>query len=257
MNTLARNHPVHPRLDRRGFTLIELLTVIAIIGILAAIIIPVVGKVRASAKTAQCSATVREWARAVILFANDNKGLYTVYGIRPNGSAAGVGWQDAGQNPYSRYFASLGNVQEVSRAFRGCALENIPAGGTPVPNYVLSQGSINGNINTEPPDRAIPLGKARTPSQLILVMDGINATASTSEPLSITADLTTINKFVAPMFNPALAPAALAESARRHGGRTVNAAFADGSVKRVTGTPADQGDKNSIFEMRGVWFQIY
>jgi prepilin-type N-terminal cleavage/methylation domain-containing protein len=57
-----------------GFTLIELLTVIAIIGILAAIIIPTVGKVRQSARTAQASSNLRQLAVATFAFASDNKG---------------------------------------------------------------------------------------------------------------------------------------------------------------------------------------
>jgi prepilin-type processing-associated H-X9-DG protein/prepilin-type N-terminal cleavage/methylation domain-containing protein len=67
-------HPKHAR--RIGFTLIELLTVIAVIGVLAGLLIPVVGKVRATARNAQCVSNLRQIGTALNLYAQDNKGNY-------------------------------------------------------------------------------------------------------------------------------------------------------------------------------------
>ncbi|WP_043589831.1 type II secretion system protein [Geminisphaera colitermitum] len=62
----------HRRPD--AFTLIELLTVIAIIGILAAIIIPTLGKVRESAFRAQTISKLRQIIIATMSYGNENKG---------------------------------------------------------------------------------------------------------------------------------------------------------------------------------------
>jgi prepilin-type N-terminal cleavage/methylation domain-containing protein len=87
--TTTFSAPQHPRTSA-AFTLIELLTVIAIIGILAAIIIPVVGKVRETAKFSLNVSNVRQWTVANTLHMQDNKGFIPWRGPALSGGVAQV-----------------------------------------------------------------------------------------------------------------------------------------------------------------------
>ncbi len=66
-----------------AFTLIELLTVIAIIGILAAIIIPTVGKVRSSARTATTISNAKQVGMAMLLYAQENRSQILAHSYSP------------------------------------------------------------------------------------------------------------------------------------------------------------------------------
>ncbi|MCU0794017.1 MAG: prepilin-type N-terminal cleavage/methylation domain-containing protein [Opitutaceae bacterium] len=76
------------RYGRGAFTLIELLTVIAIIGILAAILIPTISKVRESARFSKGNSNLREIARGNLLFASDNRGWIPHDGFTSNPTAS-------------------------------------------------------------------------------------------------------------------------------------------------------------------------
>lgn len=71
---------------RRAFTLVELLTVIGILAVLLALLLPSLGAVRDVAKTAQCLANLRQLATAAAAYCAANEGSY------PSAQSGGAFW---------------------------------------------------------------------------------------------------------------------------------------------------------------------
>ena len=117
----------------KKFTLIELLVVVAIIGILASLLLPSIGKARGVARTAVCTSNLRQVNLAHSMYMDDNDRFYNkveqnaLYYYRNNlvqANSAGkpiatqVLWDDAYTKNTETYMCSVSGQTELERSFQ-------------------------------------------------------------------------------------------------------------------------------------------
>lgn len=178
-----------------AFTLIELLTVIAIIGILAAIIIPTVGAVRGNAQKVRCLSNLRQIGMAMHAYVADNKNNIPVNVTGRAAPAANGRWADL----LSSYIASITTGFRTQVFY--CSLADPAAyavGGNNQGQYAVSD-RLNGNPWPNAPQtvngvvypyagqtfpRGVPFSLVATPARVV-VMGETPVNAATSPNLSV------------------------------------------------------------------------
>jgi prepilin-type N-terminal cleavage/methylation domain-containing protein/prepilin-type processing-associated H-X9-DG protein len=195
----------------KGFTLVELLTVIAIVGVLAGLIVPIVGRVRANARFTGCASNLRQIGILFQLYSQDNKGClpYAVSAVD------GYSW-DYHLAQYATNEETKSGAVPVS--VFSCPSSDRKSRGTFDGAAYGSNIILLGNNHTDPP--SIPqtrFASIQYPAATYLATDSNERTfnRSTTEQQRFLTSLTGEATLTVP---------------ERHDGR-VNMLFADGSVR--------------------------
>ena len=162
-----------------AFTLVELLIVIGVIGLLIAILLPVLARARESANQVKCLSNTRELARALIQYTNENRGWFPAASMGSYRRADDwIHWQTVNpprelqDSPIARHMS-----KPLSRKQLECPSDNIDARtgnwffGADGP-YQYSY-SLNTFLVGNPAIRReqIKINRVRRASEVILVVD--------------------------------------------------------------------------------------
>lgn len=215
------------RSSRQGFTLIELLIVIAIIGLLAAILFPAFGRVREMGIRSSCASNLKQITKAMAQYTQDYDEKYPLALKGAAGVGLVGGWMvytafdDQGYN--TLFDPKLGGLYSYLKNSQVYICPTDRTGRAAGNSYALGQCVAGGDAGSDPPFYfGLKQSQVQNPAQTIMVspqqMNRNNIESSSD-------DASGISCFGAP-FN-------YCNTGYRHFGGE-NQAFADGHVKWYT-----------------------
>lgn len=164
---------------RRGFTLIELLVVIAIIAILAALLLPAIGRAKGSAHSVTCRNNLKQWGLATELYASEHGDYLPPEGFaNPTATHTNSGWyvQLAEQLNIPRYHDMEWRTNasaETGRTVWLCPSNRRRSNGNNLFHYCLNE-YVDGS-GTD--DRPTLISNIRQPSYVVWLFDSKNLPA--------------------------------------------------------------------------------
>lgn len=194
--------------SRRAFSLIEILAAVAIVGTLAAVLVPAVGRIREDAARATCLSNMRQLGMGLRSYAQDNNGLLPLsMNADPLNPSNQVSWQILVQRELNVNFPKAG---EKSVFICPAARKTYPQ--APYRTYALN---LAGGSPTADPPRLLTLSQ---PAQSALLVESRHETGG--------AGYNALSGSVAGVGGKS-------RLEYRHAGR-MNVVMADGSVQLLT-----------------------
>jgi prepilin-type N-terminal cleavage/methylation domain-containing protein/prepilin-type processing-associated H-X9-DG protein len=167
------------RRGNRGFSVIELLTVMAVILLLAALLLPALGRVKAKGKDVTCLNNLKQWGLATHLFTVDNNDFLPADGVpNPLPTSTNSGWYvdlppEIGLPKYHEMPWHTNPAVDPGRSTWICPANSRRSNGKNLFHYCLNQ-YVNGTGSNNQPTK---ISSLMGPSSLVWLFDTKNLPA--------------------------------------------------------------------------------
>lgn len=148
---------------RIGFSLIEMLVVVAIMGVLVAIIVPAAGRSFARGREAKCASQLRQIALGAFAYARDNRGL-----MPPRGATSWPGMTNV--NPvFSDFVGPYLQAAEANRVTVWRCPDDKRAGA--ISSYGVNRLAYRNSMTDLQAQQGWPLLMVQQPATVVLLAD--------------------------------------------------------------------------------------